>query len=159
MEQFSEEEENTTQTPLRCICIKKDGEQCTRNAFSKYKGDLKYNVCKQHLNMGCGGRITGYKNLDKKANSFNKVEHPPFKEMISKAIFAEREIRGSSLPFIKKYLETNWKILPTNPLINATIRKMLINDDLYRDHIKKGHYHISKTIKAKLTPLAVEKNK
>jgi hypothetical protein len=124
----------------RCQCTKKDGEQCTRNAFRDVKENKQYNFCKQHQRLGCGGNSKTY-------------DHPSFKSMITRAIYAasKTETRGAvSVPFIKKYLETNWRIDPKNYLINVTVRKMFDAGEIYKDRVKKGSYHLSKELNTKM---------
>jgi hypothetical protein len=77
----------------------------------------------------------------------NVPTHPPFKKMILRAVEAIDDKKGSSLPYIKKYLETNYKIKPTNPLINKTITKLVTGGDIIINPKHKGHYKISKESK------------
>src|SRR5438874_2524454 len=72
------------------------------------------------------------------------------KYRIARAIRAEDNKQGSTLQYIKKYLECNYNINPKDPLINKTI-KMLTSlksgERLIVNPHHKGHYKISKELR------------
>ena len=79
-----------------------------------------------------------------KTHSHSSVSnHPPFKEMIGKAIVAEANYSGSTRVYIKKYLECNYKILPTNPHINKSIKSMVDSGELVVNSKHTGHFRVS----------------
>ena len=70
-----------------------------------------YNMCKQD------------KVLKSRIDNYVK-EHEKIKWRIARAVYANKEYHGSSRQFIKKYLETNYKIEPTDPIINSAIKML-----------------------------------
>lgn len=72
---------------------------------------------------------------------FNKIVN--IKRMIGYAIISEKSKIGSTRPYIKKYLETNYKVEPDDPRINNVIRLLLLDESLVRNKKKGGHFHLS----------------
>lgn len=95
-------------------------------------------LCKN--NVALSTRVETYK--------FHKFSHMKFR--IGQAIRCEKSKSGSTRPFIKKYLETNFKIDPTDPRINKTIRVMLWEGSLIPNKTKKQHFRLSSDYKKRI---------
>lgn len=84
------------------------------------------------------------------SNSKKVQSNPPFKIMIAKAIIAEGSKSGSTRQYIKKYLEANYNIKPTNPWINKTISaltKATEGPRLIVNRYHSGHFRCSPELK------------
>lgn len=91
--------------------------------------------------------------LDIRIKKYKYREFDNMKRMIGYAITSERNRNGSTRPYIKKYLETNYKIEPTDPRINKTIKILLDEGSLIPDKHHGGHYRMSPEYKRWLTNL------
>lgn len=103
----------------------------------------------QRLKKLCQSRSFLQNRIDNYLFQFKK-EFITMKYRIARAIIAEKNTQGSTLVYIKKYLEANYKINPTNPWIKRTINiltssnsgeRLIINNKL------KGHYKVSPELK------------
>jgi linker histone H1 and H5 family len=112
---------------IRCGGKTLQGKECSRYSIDGEK------YCKQHSKP-----------------HVQKDSHPPFKIMIGKAIKANAERKGTSRIYIKKYLETNFKIEPTSPFINKTLKTMLESGELTTNPYHTGHYRLSSGFKKEL---------
>lgn len=82
--------------------------------------------------------------------SLNTRSYPPFKIMIARAIVAEDNKAGSTRQYIKKYLQANYKISPTNPWINRTIADLTKKTEgprLIVNRYHTGHFRCSPELK------------
>lgn len=72
--------------------------------------------------------------------------------MIIRAIYANSpyEKKGATRQYIKKYLETNYKIEPTNPHINKSIKRLIENEEIIVNPYYSGHYRLSPQNKKKM---------
>jgi len=113
----------------KCECITLKGTRCTRNAITNSK------FCRQHKN--CGEK---------------KVNHPSFSEMIIKSIYAvlPYEKKGGTRQYIKKYLEANYNIEPSNPHINKAISKLIETEEIIVNPKYGGHYKLSSNTRKRL---------
>lgn len=103
--------------------------------FSQVIKKLSY-LCKKETALV--NRVEQYK--------FNKVIC--IKRLIGCAITAERCMyHGSTRQYIKKYLETNYKIEPDDLRVNNTIRILLADGNLIPNKKYKGHFRVSDTFK------------
>ncbi len=91
--------------------------------------------------------------LDNRIQNYIKLNQKLFNSMtykIAKAIDAGRDKKGLSRQFIKKFLESNYKIEPTDPWINFTLyilsnrkegERLIVNPH------HTGHYKLSPALK------------
>lgn len=103
-----------------------------------------HNLC--YNNKVLFDRIKAY--LDEFDKQFNAM-----KRRIGCAIIIDNNKKGSTRPLIKKYLETNYKIEPTDPWINRTIRILTSlekGERLIPNRHHKGHYRLSPEYKKTL---------
>jgi len=99
----------------------------------------------------------------KKARGPKKVAaHPPFKIMIARAIIADKNRKGSSRAYIKKYLQQNYKIDPKSSALRIAIARLSAMKDgarLVANHQHKGHYRISDQLKREIKQMDNPKKK
>jgi hypothetical protein len=72
------------------------------------------------------------------------------KYKIARTILSEENKKGSTLVYIKKYLECNYNIDPKTPLIKNTIHmltQLKSGERLIINPKHKGHYKLSKELK------------
>jgi len=74
--------------------------------------------------------------------------------MIARAVDSQGEERGASRQWIKKYLETNYKIPPTSPHLKRAMRQLLSASEgsprLITKGKKTGTYFLSPELKYKI---------
>jgi hypothetical protein len=79
---------------------------------------------------------------------------------IGRAIYAEQNKQGSTLQYIKKYLEANYNIKPTDKRIKKTINKLLSltsGERLIMNKHHTGHYRLSPEFKRKIEQMRSNK--
>jgi hypothetical protein len=93
-----------------------------------------------------GGSTSGKKSKALKKES----SHPTYKVMIGKAILAEKSKKGSTRQYLKKYLETNYRIDPKSHYLKKEITKLTsltTGARLIVDPKHTGHYRLSEEYK------------
>ncbi|HSW76902.1 MAG TPA: histone H1/H5 family protein [Candidatus Saccharimonadales bacterium] len=102
------------------------------------------------------------KNNKKLLTRIKKYKYEEFidiKRMIGHAIRGEQSRKGTTRPYIKKYLEANYKIEPTDKRINKTIKILLDEKMLIPDKHHAGHYRLSPEYKKWLDDIQKYKQK
>lgn len=87
---------------------------------------------------------------EKKPRAKAAPTHPPFRIMIAKAVDAEHSRKGSTRPYIKKYLQANYGIDPASPILRrqlGALIKATTGPRLVSDHYHAGHYRLSEELK------------
>jgi hypothetical protein len=81
-------------------------------------------------------------NLSLKDKKTKVKSHPPYAKMIIQAIKSEHNSEGSTLCYIKKYLETNYRIPQTSHHITKSLTQLSIKNVLIPSLDKNGNiYH------------------
>lgn len=84
------------------------------------------------------------------------MDHPTYVEMIAKAVdVIDYDGAGASRQYIKRYLETNYRIPEKSPYLKRAMRQLINAPNgepkLYTKGKKTGTYYASPELKAKNT--------
>lgn len=115
------------------------------------EGEDLLNICQVNtrINLLCKTDKILKSKIDQYINE-NRIKFDQMVYFIARAINAANDKKGVSLQTIKKYLECNFKIEPTDPWINFTIY-ILINTEgqekLMINPYHRGHYRLSPKLK------------
>lgn len=114
-------------------------------------GEDLLNACQtnKRINQLCNTNIL-LKNIIFEYMQKNRKKFNAMKYKIVRAIRADHDKKGSTRQYIKKYLESNYKIEPTNPWINFTIfilTNRIKGERLIINPHRTGHYKLSSELK------------
>ena len=133
--------ENPQKSKNQCLCHTRNGKRCSRNAKEGESYCYQHSFEKENFSGDC----------DHWTRKVAKSSHPSYTIMIGRAIEAEKNPKGSTRYYIKKYLQTNYRIDPTSQILKNAFSKLLNAEEgprLIPNARSKGHYRLSKELKA-----------